>query len=56
MKDVGAYLVSDSAVDALIEFLEQHGADVSKKALEFTVERKAKTLSAEDIARAIKSF
>lgn len=56
MENVGAYLVAGDAVDFLVETIENIGKDVTKKALEFTEQRKAKTLSADDVADAIKAL
>ena len=53
IKEEGAERVSADAVDTLVEFLEDEGEAVAKKAFEYAKYANRKTIKAEDIALAI---
>ena len=55
IQEAGAERVSDAAVVALVEYLEDYAEDVSKKAVTYSKYAKRKTVKAEDIALAIDS-
>ena len=55
IQEEGAERVSADAVDALVEFLEAEGEEVSKKAITYAKYAKRKTVKAEDIALATDS-
>lgn len=50
----GAARVSEDAAEALSEILEEKGIEISRKAIEFSVHAKRKTITAEDIRLAVK--
>lgn len=45
----GVVRVSDEAVDALIDILEEYGTEVSKKAIKLAKHADRKTIKADDI-------
>ena len=53
IQNEGAERVSADAVDALVEYLEDYGEEVSKKAVAYARYAKRKTVKAEDIALGI---
>ena len=49
MKNEGASLVSDDAVEILIKKIEEHGIFLTKKAITLVKDEKRKRLTADDI-------
>ncbi len=56
MRDVGAFLVADDAVDGLIEHLEKIGGGISKKALELAEKDNRKKITSGDVLAALKGI
>jgi len=54
IRKAGAPRVSEDAAEALSEILEEKGIEISRKAIEFSVHAKRKTITAEDIRLAVK--
>ena len=55
IKEEGAERVSDEAVDALVEYLQDEAEAVAQKAIVYAKYAKRKTVKADDIALAIDS-
>lgn len=56
MKDVGANLVAEKAVNVLIEELEHRAKKVTKKAIKYVKEDKRKRITGTDIIVAVRSW
>lgn len=55
IRKAGAHRVSEDAAEALSEILEEHGIEISRKAIEFSTHAKRRTVTASDIRLAIKN-
>jgi histone H3/H4 len=53
MRSVGAYLISDAAVEMMISHLEQFATELTKKAIEIASKENHKTVTVEDLAAAM---
>ena len=56
MKNQGANLVAEDAVNVLINFLEKFGGDVTKKAIALANADKRKRVTADDVGAAAKAL
>ena len=54
MKEVGAYLVADDAVDLLLEFLISKGGEITKTAIKIAEDDKRKKITGDDVFQAVK--
>jgi histone H3/H4 len=56
MKERGAYIVEQDAVMELVDYLEEYGKKVTKKALEHAQDNGRKGITPDDVAQALGGY